>query len=76
MQQGEWFLYVLIFAPAALGLAALVGGLMLLVPIARKKEKEEGKSDTARMVAGVILLVFALGVGLCYGTMFGLGRGL
>lgn len=69
----DWPLYFLIFGPALLGLVALGGAIALL-----GGAKREGSAGTIRLVAGVVLLILALGVGGCYGVMLfgGLGLGL
>lgn len=58
-------LMLLLFGPAALGLAALAGGIFLLV-----KRPMRGTADTVVTVVGALLLLVALGVGACYGALF------
>jgi hypothetical protein len=59
-----WTLFAVMLCPAVLGIAAFVGGLVLLVPAG-----EDKKLSTGRLVGGVILLIVALGIGVCYGGL-------
>lgn len=56
---------LLLLAPALVGLAALVGGVFLVV----KREGEE-KLGVGRAVAGIFCLLLAFGVGTCYAVVF------
>ena len=63
----ELGLMLLVFAPALLGLLALLGAFFLFV-----KKPEEPGPHVARTVAIVLLLFVAFGIGTCYAlTMYG-----
>jgi hypothetical protein len=54
--------------PAVLGLAAFAGGVALW-----KRRGPQGQRETVSMVIGIMLILFGLCVGACYG-FFGLVR--
>ena len=55
---------LMVFGPALLGVAALVVGIRLL-----RKPGNAKVNTTARTVFGALLILFALGVGACYGML-------
>lgn len=60
---------LLVLAPAALGVLALLGAFFLFV-----KKPEEPGPHVARTVAIVLLLFVAFGIGTCYALMMSGGR--
>ena len=65
-------IWILLVAPAVLGLGALVAGILLLTrgPVSEEDaERARGATLALRIAAGFCFLI-AFGIGSCYAVMF------
>lgn len=60
----EVSLGMIVFAPAAIAVAALVGAMLLFA-----WAKPDDSSRLVKLIAAGVLLTLALGIGACYGVV-------
>ena len=71
MDQESLVIFLMIAAPAVLGLFALIASVVLI-----NTTREEDGYRTVKLIAAAMMLVVALGVGACYGVVLFGGLGV
>ena len=62
-------IFLLVAGPAAIGITALVMGIILLKNSSKPTDDGEQQTNHALTAWGVLLLLVALGIGSCYAMM-------